>query len=251
MQITFLGTGTSHGVPRIGCDCPVCTSSDSRNNRMRASVWIQHDGLSVVVDTGPEFRIQALRAGIKQLDAVFYTHDHADHMNGIDDLRVFSEIASLPIYGPAQVLDDIAHRFPYAVGSNPWRGGLPQLTLNPVPSTGAVCGPLVFIPVPLIHGCREVYGYRIGDFAYLTDCKEIPATSMLLLRGVRILVLDALRPTVHPTHLNIEEAVAAARLIGATSTYLTHMNHRVDYEAIDLALPPDIHPAYDGLVLQV
>jgi phosphoribosyl 1,2-cyclic phosphate phosphodiesterase len=218
---------------------------------MRASIWIQHEDLSIVVDTGPEFRIQALRANIKRVDAVFYTHDHADHMNGIDDLRVFSEVAPLPIHGPAQVLEDIAHRFPYAVGSNPWRGGLPQLTLNTVPSAGAVIGSLVFIPVPLIHGCREVYGYRIGDFAYLTDCKEIPADSMRLLAGVRILVLDALRPAVHPTHLNIEEAVAAARQIGAASTYFTHMNHRVDYETLDLALPPDIHPAYDGLVLQV
>jgi len=251
MIVTFLGTGTSHGVPRIGCDCPVCTSTDFRNNRMRASILIQNEGISVVVDTGPEFRLQALRARIVKLDAVFYTHDHADHMNGIDDLRVFCEAAPLPVYGPQQVLDDISYRFPYAVGENPWRGGLPQLILNQVPASGVSIGTMQFVPIPLIHGCREVYGYRIGDFAYLTDCKEIPSSSFPLLQGVHTIVLDALRPKEHPTHMCVNEAIAAAMKIGAEQTFFTHMTHRIEHESLENSLPKGIHPAYDGLTLSL
>lgn len=249
MKVTFLGTGTSHGVPRIGCSCAVCTSNDPHNKRFRSSLLIDADDMSVVIDTGPEFRLQALRAHLGRLDAVFYTHNHADHMNGIDDLRVFSETAPLPVYGPQQVLDDIAQRFPYAVGENPWRGGLPQLALHQVPAGGVSIGSLRFIPVPLLHGCRQVYGYRIGSLAYLTDCKEIPESSYALLGGLDVLVLDALRYKNHPTHLSIDEAVKVARRIGARLTYFTHLNHRVDHKELDSHLPCGIHPAYDGLSL--
>lgn len=247
MEITFLGTGTSHGVPRIGCSCEVCTSNDPRNKRFRSSLLISEGDTAVVIDTGPEFRLQALRSHIRRLDAVFYTHNHADHMNGIDDLRVFSETAPLNVYGPPQVLDDIRQRFPYAVGENPWRGGLPQLILHDVPMDGISIGNLDFVPIPLVHGCREVYGYRIGRFAYLTDCKTIPESSLPLLSGLDVLVIDGLRYKSHPTHMSIDEAIANARTIDAGTTYITHLNHRVDHVELDAYLPEDMHPAYDGL----
>ena len=251
MEITFLGTGTSHGVPRIGCSCEVCTSSDPKNKRFRSSLLLKEGDVSVVIDTGPEFRLQALRSHITLLDAVFYTHNHADHMNGIDDLRVFSETSPLNVYGPPQVLADIRQRFPYAVGNNPWRGGLPQLVLHDVPIGGISVGPMTFVPIPLIHGCREVYGYRIGSFAYLTDCKEIPESSLPLLDGLEVLVLDGLRYKPHPTHMSIDEAVRSARIIDAGVTYITHLNHRVDHEELDAYLPETMHPAHDGLQLTI
>lgn len=251
MDITFLGTGTSHGVPRIGCSCPVCTSSDHKNKRFRSSIHIQAKDVSLIIDTGPEFRLQVLRSHIDRLDAVLYTHNHADHMNGIDDLRVFSESAPLPVYGPNQVLEDIRQRFPYAVGENPWHGGLPQLVLHEVGTNGVTIGTLKIIPVPLIHGCREVFGYRIGKFAYLTDCKEIPQSSMALLHGLDVVVLDALRYRKHPTHMSVDEAVEVAKEIGAHTTYFTHFNHRVEHNELDAYVPQNMHPAYDGLAIQV
>jgi len=200
-----------------------------------------------VIDTTPEFRLQALRSRLDHLSAVFYTHNHADHMNGIDDLRVFSELSPLKVHGPRQVLEDIKFRFAYAVGTNGYNGGLPQLILNVVEKEGVQVGPLQFIPVPLIHGCREVFGYRVGSFAYLTDCKKIPEKSLSLLDALEVLVLDALRFHPHPTHLTIDEAVEVALLIGAKVTYFTHLTHRVDHSTLDNYLPKNIHPAYDGL----
>ena len=251
MEITFLGTGTSHGVPRIGCSCPVCTSHDPKNKRFRSSILVTDGGQSIVVDTGPEFRLQALRARISHLDAVFYTHNHADHMNGIDDLRVFSEEGPLSVYGPNQVLEDIRQRFPYAVGENPWHGGLPQLLLHEIDTGGVTLGSLHFTPIPLSHGCREVFGYRIGRFAYLTDCKEIPESSLPLLGNLDVVVIDSLRYRIHPTHMCIDEAISAAQTIGANTTYFTHLTHRVDHHELDAYAPEGMHPAYDGLTITV
>ena len=251
MEVTFLGTGTSHGVPRIGCSCPVCTSANPKNRRFRSSILLREGDFSVIVDTGPEFRLQVISHQIKHLDAVLYTHNHADHMNGIDDLRVFSEQGPLPVYGPHQVLHDITHRFPYAVGENPFRGGIPQLVLHDVPLSGITLGPLKVIPIPLVHGCREVYGYRIGKFAYLTDCKEVPTSSDPMLSGLDALVLDTLRYQEHPTHMSVDEAVKTAGRLDARTCYLTHLSHRLDHEELDAYLPDFMHPAYDGLTLEV
>ncbi len=251
MEITFLGTGTSHGVPRIGCSCSVCTSSNEKNKRLRSSIYIKSNNTSIVVDTGPEFRIQMLREHITNLSAVLYTHNHADHVNGIDDLRVFSEISPLDVYGPKQVIDDLYARFSYAIGTNPYRGGLPQLITHLMPAKGLHIGDLSITPIPLIHGCREVYGYRIGSFAYLSDCKEIPTESFELLGDLDVVVLDALRYKKHPTHMNLEEAIASALSIGAKKTYFTHLSHKFDHDTLLHDLPPTMYPSYDGLTIQI
>ncbi len=251
MDITFLGTGTSHGVPRIGCSCSVCTSSNIKNKRLRSSIHLQSGNTSIVIDTGPEFRLQMLTHHIKHLDAVLYTHNHADHINGIDDLRVFSESSPLPVYGPAQVIEDLHRRFSYAIGNNPVRGGLPQLITTLMPPVGVNIGGVTILPIPLVHGCREVYGYRIGKFAYLSDCKEIPVESINMLQGVDVLVIDALRYKVHPTHMNLDEAVASSLLIGAKETYLTHLSHNFDHDTLLRDLPHGIYPSYDGLILHI
>lgn len=251
MKITFLGTGTSHGVPRIGCSCAVCTSSDHHNKRFRSSLLVEEGNTALVIDTGPEFRLQALRAHIRHIDAVLYTHNHADHVNGLDDLRVFCETEPLPVYGPPQLLRDISQRFSYAVGKNPWHGALVQLLLRPMPHEGIRIGPLAILPVPLVHGCRQVYGYRMGPFAYLTDCKEIPNESYSLITDIDVLVLDALRYSRHPTHMSVDEAVIVAQRIGARTTYFTHLDHEVDHQQLERYLPDDMHPAYDELTLQI
>ncbi len=251
MEITFLGTGTSHGVPRIGCFCSVCTSSNPKNKRFRSSIHIQSGSTSIVIDTGPEFRIQMLRSHITHLSAVLYTHNHADHINGIDDLRVFSETSPLEVFGPKQVIDDLLYRFSYAIGSNHFKGGLPQLNTNLMPLEGIKIGNISILPIPLVHGCREVYGYRMGKFAYLSDCKEIPSESIAKLQGLDVVVIDALRYKRHPTHMNLDEAVASALLIGAKETYLTHLSHNFDHETLVHDLPSGMAPAYDGLSLTI
>ena len=251
MEITFLGTGTSHGVPRIGCSCSVCTSTNEKNKRLRSSIHIQSGTTSLVIDTGPEFRLQMLAHHINHLDAVLYTHNHADHINGIDDLRVYSEISPLPVYGPKQVIDDLYNRFSYAIGTNPYKGGLPQLVTSLMPIEGIVIKDLHIIPIPLIHGCREVYGYRIGKFAYLSDCKEIPTSSIDKLQGVEVVVIDALRYKKHPTHMNLDEAVASSLLIGAKETYITHLSHNFDHDTLIRDLPSGMYPSYDGLTLHI
>jgi phosphoribosyl 1,2-cyclic phosphate phosphodiesterase len=174
-KLTFLGTGTSHGIPVIGCRCPVCTSRDPKNNRTRASLLVEHHNSTFLIDTGQEFRIQAVRAGISHLDAVFYTHDHADHLYGIDDLRIFTRHQPLPVYGAEDTLDQIKHRFAYIFSGNLPGGGVPSLELNVIKNEGIVIDGLSIIPVPIYHGKRIIYGYRFGDAAYLTDCSGIPA----------------------------------------------------------------------------
>ncbi len=250
MKITFLGTGTSHGVPKIGCSCDVCTSTDLKNHRYRASIMIEAGKKRFVIDTGPEFRLQMIRERITHLDGVLYTHCHADHINGIDDLRAFCADGPLDVYSSEGVMETLRSRFSYAIGPNPFKGGLPQLYAHPIPAEGIELAGIRFIPVPIIHGCRIIYGYRFGSFAYLTDCKSIPEESMSLLNDLDVVVLDALRYEPHPTHMSVDEAVAAAERIGARTTYLTHLSHRLDHEKLDAALPESIHPAYDTLCIE-
>lgn len=252
MEVTFLGTGTSHGVPVIGCSCSVCTSRDPHDQRYRSSILIQRDGKNLLVDTGPEFRLQALRAGIEYLDAVLYTHDHADHLNGIDDLRVFSHDAPLPIYGNQRLIDCINNRFGYVLGRCEFAGGLPHLEANVLESSSPIeIAGIEVQPVPIRHGDLTIFGYRIGKFAYLTDCSGIPDDSWELLQGLDTVVIGALRRKPHPTHFSIDQAIEAAKRIGARTTYLTHLCHEYLHDELEKSLPDSIHAAYDMLKLDI
>jgi phosphoribosyl 1,2-cyclic phosphate phosphodiesterase len=252
LQITFLGTGTSHGVPMIGCDCETCRSDDPRDQRTRPSIYIQTaDGTALLVDAGPDLRMQALRHNLRRVDGIFFTHGHADHIVGLDDVRRFNAIQQQPIpcYGDAATVADIARMFAYAFDTaTPKGGGLPRLELFTI--DGAFClGANEIVPVPILHGARQILGLRLEGFAYLTDCNGIPETSMALLDGLDVLVLDALRDKKHPTHFTITEAVEAATRIGAGRTYFTHMAHDLRHAPTCARLPDGMELAYDGLIV--
>ena len=241
------------GVPTLGCSCRVCTSSDPRDQRLRPSIAIewQQDGSQhrVLIDTGPDFRHQALRYGIRNIDAVFYTHPHADHIMGLDDLRPLTfahRDQKMPLYASAETAEVLERVFAYTFSPNatyPTRARVGLHRLNgPVELAG-----VTFTAVPLMHGRLEVTGYRFGNAAYLTDMNKIPDASFALLDGVDVVVLDALRPQPHPSHATISEAISWAQRIGARETWFTHMSHEVMHAEMDPQLPPSVHLAYDGL----
>ncbi len=259
MQITFLGTGTSQGVPMIGCRCDVCLSSDPRDKRWRPSILVRLDsGLTLLVDTSADFRSQALAFDVTRIDAVLYTHSHADHILGLDETRRFNILQgeAIPLYGDARTLDDIRRVFDYAFprpSAARANGGYEFVPrLSPFVIAGPfVIGPDEIVPVPIFHGTRPILGYRIGRFAYLTDCSHIPDESWPLLDGLDLLVLSALRHRPHPTHFSLTDAVAAARRVGAKRTLFTHMCHDLGHAATCASLPPDLQLAYDGQVAEV
>jgi phosphoribosyl 1,2-cyclic phosphate phosphodiesterase len=253
LQITFLGTGTSHGVPMIGCECGTCRSRDPRDRRTRPSVFIEtDDGGAILVDAGPDLRLQALAYGVTRVDAILFTHGHADHILGLDDVRRYNHIMRRPMacYADAHTIDDIRRMFAYVFDPRaPKGGGLPQLELFTV--EGPFClGRQEVIPVPVLHGTRLIHGFRLGRFAYLTDCSAIPDRSWPLLEDLDVLVLDALRERPHPTHFSVGEALDAARRIGAERTYFTHMCHDLAHAATCAKLPATVSLAYDGLRLR-
>jgi phosphoribosyl 1,2-cyclic phosphate phosphodiesterase len=253
VRITFLGTGTSHGVPMIGCECSTCHSADPRDARLRPSIYVESGAARVLVDAGPDLRAQALRHGIARVDAILFTHGHADHILGIDDVRRFNALARapMPCFGDAATLDDIRRMFSYVFDpATPKGGGLPLLDLRLIEGPLTI-GDLDVTPVPVDHGARPILGYRFGAVAYLTDCNRIPEASWPLLEGLDLLVLDALRIRPHPTHFSLDEAVAAAARIGARRTFFTHMCHDLQHAATDARLPSGMALAYDGLVLQL
>ncbi len=257
MRLRFLGTGTSFGIPQIGCRCAVCTSSDPRDRRNRTGVVVQENGATLLVDTPPELRLALLEAGIGTVDAVLYTHDHADHTHGIDDLRALSGHGrgSVPIYGPADSLERMRRKFDYIFDpmARPIPGSSrPDVTLHALEAgvETRIAG-LSVLPLKFSHGPSDVFGYRFGPLAYLTDVKSVPEAERAKLAGVRVLVLNALFHRAHPTHLSIGEAVEVARGIGAGRTYLTHLTHETGHAALLAELPPTIEPAYDGLVVDV
>ena len=248
-SLTFLGTGTSNGVPMIGCSCSVCTSTDPRDRRGRTSAVVRHDGLTLLLDTATELRLQALTYGITGIDAVLFTHAHADHTGGFDDLRRFNELAQrhLPVYCGPETAAMLRERFAYAfVDAFPFYGGKPDLLLNEVDEPFEIEGSKV-IPIPVPHGPMRVFGYRFGDLAYVTDAKLVPDASMTLLDGVEVLVLNALRDRPHPTHLSIAEAVEVIERIGPREAYLVHLSHEVSHAQASALLPAGVTVAHDGL----
>lgn len=251
-SLTFLGTGTSHGIPVIGCTCRVCTSSDERDTRLRSSVLLEDDGHAFVIDTGPEFRLQALKRRITHLDAVFYTHDHADHINGIDDLRSFSRHGPLRVYASRKVVETIRVRFPYALDCDVVAGGRPHLLLTVLePYETVTVGSMEVTALPILHGRDEIFAYRIGSLAYVTDCSEVPRKSVEYLRGLDTLVVDALRRFPHPSHFSLFEALGLIRHVGPKRAFLTHLSHGLAHQELEEELPPSVQAAYDGLVVPI
>jgi len=254
VRVLFLGTGTSHGVPMIGCDCGVCRSTDPRDQRTRPSVYVEcGDGTRILVDTTPDLRHQALRHDIRRVDAILFTHAHADHIMGFDEVRRFNVLngGPLPGYGDTATIADLRRMFGYAFDVEaPRGGGVPNLRLAVL--GGACCiGRQEVVPVPVLHGQRTIYGFRLGRFAYLTDCSGVPDASWPLLTGLDTLVVDALRRRPHPTHLSLDQAVAVARRVGARQTYFTHIAHDLGHAATNAGLPAGMALAHDGLTLSV
>lgn len=251
LRITFLGTGTSTGVPAVGCRCDVCRSDDERDKRLRASVLIEFDDRAVVVDTGTDFRQQALRVGLDRLDAVLFTHAHADHIFGLDDIRPFNFRTgrAVPCYADERTWRDLRRVYEYIFRPAPY-GGLPQVEPHVVDGPFELFG-LHVEPYYVIHGRLPVVAYRFGAAAYVTDCNEIPDETIEGLRGLDVLVLDGLRFADHPTHMTISKALAYVERIGPARAFLTHMNHEVSHEAVSRDLPDGVELAYDGLVLEV
>lgn len=257
MKLTILGCGTSTGVPIPGCTCEVCTSGDPKNERMRTSALITTDsGENILIDASPDLHQQALRFKINRLEAVLYTHAHADHILGTDDLRVynFSRNAPLPCYGDSETLTQLKDFFRYIFEPNPnYEGGLlAKLELNEIePYSTFSVAEIPITPFALSHGSSPVTGYKFGDIAYATDCNYLPPETEELLRNVPVLILDGLRYKAHKTHFTIDQAVAKAQELGAKRTYLIHMTHDVDYHSVNKALPAGIELAYDGLEIKL
>lgn len=250
MKITFLGSGTSSGVPTIGCDCAVCLSTDMHDKRLRPSIWLRDGERSIVIDTSSDFRQQCIRAGVNDLDAVVYTHHHFDHIAGFDDLRAFNFKTgrTIPVYMMPETLAHIRQIFSYAFTQDTVReSSVPLITIHEILDDPFSVGGIEFIPIHLRHGSMRVNGYRIGDFAYCTDCNQVTEEGMERLRGVRVLVLDALRHSEHKTHFSLAQAIEVAGNIGADMTYFTHIAHEILHEEVERGLPAGMHLAYDGL----
>jgi phosphoribosyl 1,2-cyclic phosphate phosphodiesterase len=283
MRVTFLGTGTSHGIPVIGCTCAVCQSPNPKNRRNRIGVWLHEgpaqmgrdltekghadakaaeaaghapepgpQGLSAVIDISSEFRNACLERGLKRLDFAMLTHAHSDHVSGLDDLRIFSQTSgkAMPIYADARTLEDIRSRFAYAFHPpKEYGGGTPQYDLREV-NAGFREGGWRITPLPVMHGPEPILGFRVNDFAFITDVTVIPESTLALLEGLDVLALDCLRKRPHSTHLSLDQAVAYAKRIKAKRTYLIHLTHELEHEETENGLPPEIRVAYDGLELE-
>lgn len=249
--LTVLGSGTSMGVPTIGCTCAVCHSPDPHDRRTRPSILLEFGGKIVLIDTTPDFREQAIREGIRQIDAVVYTHTHADHILGIDDLRPLSyhRDGKIPLYARPDAAEFIRNMFRYIFDADYKFGGLARLELKPIDGTFELFGAR-FEPIPIVHGDTEIYGYRFGSAAYLTDFSEIPESSIPLLQGLDVLFLDGLRYKPHPTHSTVENSIRIADLLKAKRVFFTHICHDLPHEETNAALPPHVRLSYDGMKLE-
>jgi phosphoribosyl 1,2-cyclic phosphate phosphodiesterase len=253
LRITVLGSGTSMGVPTIGCHCDVCSSNDPRDNRLRPSILVRYGGRNVLIDTTPDFRTQALRAKINRLDAILFTHEHADHIMGLDDVRPFNfrQKGAIPIFGSEETLDAIRHTFRYIFNEDLPQSSIPNLETHVLDGSAFDLYGLEIRPLRLLHGRGVVYGYRFGSAAYLTDHSEIPPEALEQLGGLDVLFLDALRHKPHPTHSTVERSMAYAELLNPRRTYFTHICHELPHARTESGLPPHIRLAYDGLEITV
>lgn len=253
MKITFLGTGTSQGVPVIGCDCAVCTSPDKHDKRLRSAIWINTPEASIVVDTGPDFRYQMLRAKVNRLDAVVFTHGHKDHTAGMDDIRAYNffQQKAMDIYATLETQSVIRREFSY-IFENANYPGIPLVNMHTIRNEPFSINGLQLLPVRVLHYKLEVFGFRIGDFTYITDANYIAPEEMEKIKGSKVLVLNALRHEPHISHFTLEEAVAVAREAGAEQTYFTHISHQLGlHETLNKELPQGMALAYDGLELDM
>jgi phosphoribosyl 1,2-cyclic phosphate phosphodiesterase len=252
LRLTILGSGTSHGIPMIACTCPVCTSADPRDRRTRPSALFSYDGRHVLVDTAPELRLQCLACNVRRVDAILLTHAHADHVVGLDDVRRFNDLQGTPldVYADAATLARVQTMFAYAFRDDPeYPSAKPRLRPVPIAGPFELFGRQV-IPLRYFHGPTQVVGFRIGGIAYCPDCSALPDETRALLTDLDVLVLDALRKRPHPTHFNLEQAVAEALRIGARRTWFTHIAHELLHAETDAHLPPGMALAYDGLVCE-
>lgn len=253
MKVTFLGTGTSQGVPVIGCACEVCRSMDYRDKRLRSSVLIEESDKSIVIDTGPDFRQQMLREQINKLDAVIYTHGHKDHIAGLDDVRAFNFLhkRDMPIYGTEEVLRQLQVEFYYAFEALKYPG-TPQLQLNEINDEEFEVSGIRFIPLPVKHFKMPILGYRVNDFCYITDANHIPESTYNKMKGTKVLALNALQREKHISHFNLDEALDVATKVGAEQTFLIHISHRLGlHKQIEKELPNSVALAYDGLTINL
>jgi phosphoribosyl 1,2-cyclic phosphate phosphodiesterase len=253
MRITVLGSGTSVGVPTIGCHCEVCSSTDPRDQRLRPSILVSYSGHNVLIDTTPDFRTQALRAKINRLDAVVFTHSHADHLMGLDDVRPFNfrQQERIPIYAANGTMAAIKRCFPYIFDNEKKESNVPKLEAREISGAPFDVLGVEFRPVPILHGSQTILGFRFGDAAYLTDHSAIPESSLELLRGLDVLFLDALRYKPHPTHSTVEQSVATVDLLQPRRAFFTHICHDLGHERAESLLPANIRLAYDGLEIDV
>lgn len=250
--LTVLGSGTSMGVPTIGCDCAVCRSADPHDKRTRPSVLVEYDGHAVLIDTTPDFREQAIREKIHRLDAVLYTHTHADHILGMDDLRPISFLhkpGKLPLYAHPKAIEFLRNMFRYIFDANYKFGGLPLLELKPLEDPVNLFG-AEFEPITVIHGESEIYGFRFGSAAYLTDHSDVPEASLEKLRGLDILFLDALRHKPHPTHSTVENSLRIVERVKPRRAFFTHICHELPHEETNAMLPENVRLSYDGMKLE-
>lgn len=254
MNVYFLGTGTSQGIPVIGCTDVVCKSTDSRDKRLRVSVWIYDENFSLVIDCGPDFRFQMLQSGCLKMDALLFTHEHADHTAGLDDIRPFYfKQGDIPLYGHPRVLENLAKRYDYIFESENKYPGAPSVL--PIPVYNNVpfsVNNQVIIPINACHGGLQVFGYRIGDFAYLTDVKNIEEAEIEKIKGIKVLVINVLRKEPHPTHFNLEEALVFIEKVQPEKSYFTHISHNFGFhEVIESELPENVFVAYDNLEITI
>lgn len=253
MKITFLGTGTSQGVPIIGCRCEVCQSLDFRNKRLRTSIHVEISGQSFVVDTGPDFRQQMLRENVQHLDAVLFTHAHRDHTAGLDDVRAynFMQKSDMPVYGKREVLDQLKMEFAYAFAKDAYPG-LPRITLNQIDERPFEVNGVPVTPLPVMHLHLPVLGFRFGNFSYITDANVIPEETLLRLKGTEVLVLNALQIEHHISHFNLDEALSMIARISPRKAYLIHISHKLGlHNAVEKKLPDNVSLAYDGLQVEL